>query len=347
MPTPVRRSLYLAVSVVLATTAIWYTAPAPTQAATTTLPNLRMHRIEGITIQVLSDGRRVLRFTSLMPNVGVGPLEVRGRRASTSAPMLVNQVVYNDSGAHYEYPTGATMQWSGDGHNHWHVVNGITYEIYPNQGPLTVRRGAKIGFCFVDSDPYALSLPNAPGSPVYTSGCGGQTALQVRAGVSVGWADKYPWNFAFQWIDITGLPGGTYNLRSTADQPNHYFETNNLDNCVYARIVLPASGTGPVEVLGRGSNCGPSSVTPVTSFPGGTAYNPPRRISFEAGTYVGYRFNSVGTTLRTRSMTLAAPSGANTSYRAIPVGWPSNWFYVVDGGLAGYWVKDRPEINLD
>ena len=38
-------------------------------------------------------------------------------------------------------------------------------------------------------------------------------SITSHAGLSVGWADNYPWFFAFQWIDITGLPGGTYQVR--------------------------------------------------------------------------------------------------------------------------------------
>ncbi|HEX5041051.1 MAG TPA: lysyl oxidase family protein [Candidatus Limnocylindria bacterium] len=339
-----RRGLRVSVSLVIVFTGTLLSHPGSAAGVTTLAPNLRMHRIEHITIQVVN-GRRLLRFDSLMPNVGDGPFEIVGSRANAASPMRVSQFLYNSAGQKYAYPTGARLQWAGDGHNHWHTVNGITYEVYPTSGTLTVRRGAKIGFCFVDSNAYALGLENAPRSPVYTSGCGNFSALRVREGVSVGWADLYPWNFAYQWIDITGLAGGTYRLRATADQPNYFYETNSLDNCVYATIVIPSTGSN-VQVLGRGDTCGKASITPVRTFPGGTAINPSRRVIFTPGTYVGYRFNSIGTTLVTKSMTLATKSGANTSYRAIPFGQPSNWLYITNGGLAGYWVKDTASVNF-
>ena len=321
----------------------------PAAGATVLLPNLRMVHInqyDPLVIQVVN-GRRLLRFTTIMVNLGQGPFEVRGHRASSSVPtMTATQVLYNDIGSSNAYPVGAKMQWSGDGHNHWHVLGAMSYELYNASGPITVRRGAKLGFCMLDSTPYSLGLPRAPQAPVYRGGgCGSQTATSLRTGVSVGWGDEYPWNFAYQWIDITGVAAGTYVLRATADQQSFYYETNNLDNCVWARITINASGSS-VPVQARGSNCGPSSVTSVSTFPGAFTWSSPRRLAFEAGSYVGYRFNSIGTVLRTKTITLSAASGASTRARAIPIGQPTNWFYMVDGALAGYWVKDTSRIDM-
>ena len=38
------------------------------------------------------------------------------------------------------------------------------------------------------------------------SGCGQRGSLHTKNGISVGWGDLYPAKFAFQWIDVTGLP---------------------------------------------------------------------------------------------------------------------------------------------
>jgi hypothetical protein len=318
--------------------------PARVDAATVLRPNLKMHRIEDLIVQTV-DGRRLLRFTSIMVNLGQGPYEVVGQRSSTTQPMAVSQVLYNSAGGRNGYATPTVMQWAGDGHDHWHVRDAMTYELYPAAGPMTVRRGAKIGFCMIDSTPYSLGLPGAPQSPQYRgSGCSGRTALRVVTGISVGWGDEYPWDFAYQWIDITGLGAGTYLLRATGDQPNHFMETNEYDNCVWARITIQASGSA-VPVLERGSDCGRESVTPVDDFPDSFSWSAPRRLSFEAGTYVGVRFNSIGTVLASKTMTLSRASGASTIRRAIPPGQSSHWFYIVDGGLAGYWVRDTGAID--
>ena len=58
------------------------------------------------------------------------------------------------------------------------------------------------------------------------SWCGGRTALTSRTGISVGWADTYRWSLPFQWIDITGLPGGTYTVRAMPDPHDWFLETD-------------------------------------------------------------------------------------------------------------------------
>ena len=70
----------------------------------------------------LTDGRRVLRFSTVIVNVGAGVFEVRGSRATTTAPMsTVVQRVYNGAGGYSDSTIPTTMVWGGDGHNHWHI----------------------------------------------------------------------------------------------------------------------------------------------------------------------------------------------------------------------------------
>ena len=227
--------------------------PPPTvNAATDRLPDLRSARPSDLRITTTSSGRRLLRFTSQMVNYGAGPFEVRGRRASSSDPFDVDQIIYNSDGGTRRRNTDATMAYAGDGHDHYHVRKMMTYHLWSTAGMFKDR---KIGFCFFDTTPKRLDLPRAPQTKQYfQSGCGGRTATSTRTGVSVGWGDTYPWNFAYQWIDITGLPGGTYTLRSTVDLYNYFQESSETNNCAYARISFRSSGS-TVTVLGSGSTC--------------------------------------------------------------------------------------------
>ena len=79
-----------------------------------------------------------------------------------------------------------------------------------------------------------------------------RASITSRAGLSVGWADNYPWFFAFQWIDITGLPGGTYQVRVTVDIQDYYQERIDTDNCVWARLHIPAPGSTDASDRGGG-----------------------------------------------------------------------------------------------
>ena len=116
------------------------------------------------------------------------------------------------------------MQYAGDGHDHWHVRQMLTYHLWGSRGTL---RTSKVGFCFFDTNlidgaPPALAEP--PG--LHANRCAARRRRSsTRNGISVGWGDKYPWNFAYQWIDITGLPGGTYTLRVAVDLYGYFTET--------------------------------------------------------------------------------------------------------------------------
>jgi hypothetical protein len=68
------------------------------------------------------------------------------------------------------------------------------------------------------------------------------------------WAggDRYAWNFAYQWIDITGLPSGTYILRSAVDLFALFVESSETNNCSYVRLSISGSS---LRVLGSGTSC--------------------------------------------------------------------------------------------
>jgi hypothetical protein len=224
---------------------------APVAAATDRLPDLRAAYIRDLRI-VRSDGRRLLRFTGMMYNTGAGPLDVRARRASRSSPWDVDQLIYDTDGGSRRVDTAAGMRYAGDGHDHWHVRRMMTYHLWG--GPGTAR-DAKIGFCFFDTNLIDGALPRSPSRAVYLqSMCGKRASLSTRNGISVGWGDKYPYHFAFQWIDITGMPGGTYTLRVAVDMFGYFTEQSDTNNCAWAKVRFGASGS-TVTVLDRGKTC--------------------------------------------------------------------------------------------
>ncbi|MET1231794.1 MAG: S-layer homology domain-containing protein [Candidatus Limnocylindrales bacterium] len=225
---------------------------APVAAVSDRLPDLRVANITGFHI-VKSGGRRLLRFTGIMWNKGDGPFEVRSKRPSTSSTAWdVDQIVYRTDGGFRRIETTARMKYAGDGHDHWHVRRMLTYHLWGARGTL---RSSKVGFCFFDTNLINGSLPRSPARPVYLeSMCGRRASLRTRNGISVGWGDKYAWNFAYQWVDITGLPGGTYTIRSAVDLYRQFTEKSETNNCAYARIRFGSSGS-TFKVLERGQRC--------------------------------------------------------------------------------------------
>jgi hypothetical protein len=116
--------------------------------------------------------------------------------------------------------------------------------------PGTVRYGSKIDFCFFDNLRTNAAIGGSPSSAFYRfAWCGEPADLTVRMGLSLGWGDRYEWSFPYQWIDITGMPGGTYTLRATVDRPNDFLETDDTDNCTISRIQVPAAGEGEIIVV--------------------------------------------------------------------------------------------------
>jgi hypothetical protein len=247
-----------------------------TAGATDRLPDLSLKRPELMSIQTTASGVRRLRFSTSIVNIGAGPFETRASRSSTSvAKMNVRQVIYLQGGGTRDHTTNAFATYAGDGHDHWHVEEIARYDLFRVTPGGSLARDNKVGFCFFDTNPYNLSLPNAPSSRQYfQSSCGTTASLSTRNGISVGWSDIYPANFAFQWITITGIPAGEYYLKMTVNPNGYFLETVKGNNCTWARIRIPATGS-TVTQLSSGWGCTLPGAGP-TPIPTGRAVVPPR-----------------------------------------------------------------------
>jgi Lysyl oxidase len=271
--TPKPRALVVALSVVLALAVVGggvaagaeVTAPAtstklaaPTVAgaavgAADRLPDLRMAQLRDFGTSTTSSGRRLLRLTTIILNSGAGPFELLGSRSSTSvSTMTVRQRIYDTGGGSRTTSTDGQGRYAGDGHSHWHIQNVSRMWLLSTNGANLVA-GSKVGFCFFDTNLFYPDLPGSPSSAVYRgSGCGGQSSLSVKMGISVGWGDRYQASLPYQWIDITGVASGTYTVQVIVDAENHYLETREANNCSWSRIRLRSSG---VDVLEHGREC--------------------------------------------------------------------------------------------
>ena len=223
-----------------------FTPASPVSAATDKLPDLGMARLQDIDIVKTADGRRLLRFTTIIVNMGAGAFEIHGQRPDSSTQtMSVTQRIYDSAGGYRDVATNATVLYDvGDGHNHWHVKDLETYDLIRMDNGVKVGTGAKTGFCFYDNRRYVFNLPGEPTSKVYTN-CGTSGDLVVVTGLSIGWEDIYPYNVAYQYVDITGLKAGRYRLRVTADNFYQFTESNESNNFTWVDIQLRSKkGTG-------------------------------------------------------------------------------------------------------
>ncbi len=108
------------------------------------LPDLAMMKLRDLNIENTPDGRRLLRFTTIIINIGVGKFELWGQRANTSDPLMsVSQRIFDDAGGYRDRPTTAVMYYAGDGHTHWHIKNLENYAL------IRLDNGAKVGTEFL------------------------------------------------------------------------------------------------------------------------------------------------------------------------------------------------------
>jgi hypothetical protein len=213
---------------------------APAGAASDSLPDLGMAHPKDLKIEKTSNGRKLLRFSSIVVNVGAGPFEVHGQRAAGASTMTTQQRIFDSAGGHRDVSTDAIMYFGGDGHNHWHVQDLEDFELVRLDNGRLVGTGAKHGFCFYDNYRYGSSDPT-----FYTrsSGAcgGGSSATQTMMGLSVGWGDIYNWTLPDQYIDITGLTSGRYRLISTADADGWFLEDDEANNFSWIDIQLKSN----------------------------------------------------------------------------------------------------------
>ena len=230
-----------------------FVVAAPAQAsAADRLPDLGMAALSDFRLDRLPDGRRVLRYSTTIVNVGAGPFELRGQRSGTGETQIpAVHRIYDDGGGTRDVPTGAVMVYGGDGHNHWHVRDLENSELIRLDNGSKVGTGAKRGFCFWDVTAYRLSLPGAAGSPFYgSSGCGTLSSLDIAMGLSIGWGDIYPATLPDQYIDISGLGAGRYRLLVTADGGNWFAESSESNNATWVDLQLKGNGQPRVTAYG-------------------------------------------------------------------------------------------------
>ncbi len=193
-----------------------------------------------------NDGR--LRMTASIPNIGHGPLTVRGSNffvcgtdttdfdpgtcSDGSAPkQLIMQRIYhksNDSMAYTDRWAGAMTYHPTHNHNHiddWGVFT-LRIEDPDDPNPLNwsiVGNGAKIGFCLMDHGTCTFYNGHCRDDnryhqngtilvntdfPNYGLGGGNYSCSPVEQGISVGYTDIYFEHLDGMWINI---PPGTCN----------------------------------------------------------------------------------------------------------------------------------------
>ena len=217
------------------------------------LPDLLQERPQGLAVKRVR-GRQLLGFRSSVQNVGDGPLIISGMRPNrVTRDMQATQLVLGADGALRRVTGIGFLRYvPSPDHSHWHFLPFERYELRSEATGPRIVRDRKSGFCLGDRYRVEPRPANAVPAPVYGSRCGLNRPglLQVREGVSVGWADDYAAYLDSQHIDVTDVPAGRYLLVHTVNPSGRVVERDRSNNQAWVRIALTrAGGRVRVEVL--------------------------------------------------------------------------------------------------
>ena len=195
-------------------------------------------------------GHWLLGFTSLVDNIGLGPAKIIGVRSPDQPRMIATQQVALANGRWRTYtPIGRLRYTHSAPHYHWHLMQFDTYELRTPDGKLRMR-DRKSGFCLADH--YGIAPGTFARHAHFLGNCKQYEpdATRVVQGTSLGFTDRYPAFFHGQNDNITGLPGGIYDLvhRVSPNMTLHELRYENDAASVRIRL-LWQDGTPIVRVL--------------------------------------------------------------------------------------------------
>ena len=234
-----------------------------------------------------------LRFTTSADNIGDGPLLIHGSRPYTGQPRMAARQAFQSAvdgsiPATYEsaqHTIPATLYYEpAASHEHWHLLGFEHFQLRTPSGD-TVVTDRKNGFCLGDRYPTADRLPNRPADDDSPQGllagflrenrCGHHApeALRVVQGISVGYGDDYLHTVDFQWLDITAVPSGVYDVVNIVNGDRTLVEKSYANNASSMAVSIrwPDNATTPPATITR-----PPEVRLVRSCPGTAQCASPR-----------------------------------------------------------------------
>lgn len=228
-----------------------------------------------------------LRFTTSVDNVGDGPMLLFGHRDSVDQPLMSMRQAFQvgpggpipDDYSQAQAQSPATAYYEPtESHHHWHLNGFDRFQLRDHSGTAVVS-DRKNGFClgdrYVTKD--ADDLAHTPRDENSEAGklaaflrdnyCGMHepSALDVTQGISVGAGDVYEFHIGYQWLDLTHVPSGTYDLVHTVNEDRSLIEKDygNNSSSVAISVQWPGGAATPPAVIN-----GPPKVKLLRSCPG-------------------------------------------------------------------------------
>ena len=196
---------------------------------------------------------RCLRFTSTVRNVGAGTLTVRlpwvrsdGTSGFIPGECQAEQVVLTSTGQRATRAAGDCLFHLA--HGHFHYKDLVSYTLYAPGPGARVATSQKASFCLADDEyfGFATTGPNGAREFVGQPGCNvpadnDNGSLYVDEGITPGWGDVYTWDTPDQFIDITKVPPGTYDLVMETNPMGTLLVDGPLKTCALTPLILTAT----------------------------------------------------------------------------------------------------------
>ena len=158
--------------------------------------------------------RKVLRFSTMVGNIG-------------TADYLLG------------VPPGPGFFWDSC-HGHYHYEDYADYALLDPSTGLSAAAGHKNGWCLMDTGYYDYDMAVEAGNDCTEFDCSNQ-------GIGVGCQDTYTAFLTCQWIDITDVSNGTYQVNVTLNPDGNIAEMDATNNTATATVILDGNA---VTVLG-------------------------------------------------------------------------------------------------
>ena len=213
---------------------------------------------------------RCLRFTSDVRNVGGGALEIRiplvtvGPTGISTAYLpgecFADQVLTAPTGLQVTRPAGSCLFHTQHLHFHYSDLLGYTlYNVAASGGIGTkVATSVKASFCLSDDDYFGYGTPGPNSQRDFTGqpGCNvpadsGTGATSIDEGIKPGWGDVYTWDTPGQYIDITNLASGTYDLVEVTNPTGALVVAGPAQTCALTQLSLTSTS---VKVLSQSAS---------------------------------------------------------------------------------------------
>lgn len=207
-------------------------------------PNLVMTVPQRLTVRRTGGGRTLLLMDNYLYNRGPGRVQFRGHRSSRYLMDAVQIVDRSGGRSPIPVQTGAKLTWKyvdATRGNFWKFKNAARFELWRlnarGQRTRLLRFGPKLDYCLRDLFRFGRG-PRVRQGPFFGACSQDLGATVDTLGISVGWADGYPYTYPQNWIDVSGLRG-CHLIIHRADPLNHVLETNESDNTNFMVVRLP------------------------------------------------------------------------------------------------------------